>query len=127
MDMGLCDGAVFLQQELRHWFADQIGAPDNKGMKPGHILSYGFNKSNAALRRTGQKTGQAKRAPADIDKVQSIDIAAVVNFIQQPQGIKMFWYWQLQQDAVGFFLIQPADKLKNFSLGYIFGKAVNPA
>ncbi|OPZ94448.1 MAG: hypothetical protein BWY71_02395 [Planctomycetes bacterium ADurb.Bin412] len=100
------DGGVgaggFLQQDISDGFADDIAAADDH-----HFRAFCFDAgADQHLLNTVGCAGQIGRLaddhPADIDRVEAIDILIGVNGIQDAGFVDVFGQGKLDEDSVNF-------------------------
>ena len=93
-------GAVFLEEQLRHRFADDVRAPDHHRFEAFERAEHVLGKHDCTKRRTGDERILAGRELADIDDIEAVDVLCWIEGIQNLHRRNLLGQRQLHQYAM---------------------------
>jgi hypothetical protein len=118
-------GAIVLEQQVRHWLADDVGAADHQRALARHVGQDFLDQDQATQRGAGHDGVLAEGQAAGVDGVETIHIFGGIHRCEDFCGVGSSGQWQLHEDAVHLGIsVQAAHQLDYFGGGGGFGEAV---
>ena len=108
--------AVLAEQQLRHRFADDVGAAEHEGAQPLQRAQPVLQHRQAAARRARRQRLAAGRQPAGVDDVEAVDILVRVDGVEHGGLGDAVRQRQLHQDAMdgGIVVQAPHQREQRF-------------
>ena len=88
------------QQQLRERLAHHVGAADHDRLQALQGGVHALGETDAAERRAGHEARQAGREPADIHRIEAVDILVGIERREHFLRVDLRRQRQLHQDAV---------------------------
>src|SRR5699024_10942020 len=102
MRMRQRDRAVFAQQQIGQWFADDVGATDNDDMLTIEVETGRLQQHDAAQRRTWHQRVAAGPGADNVEYVKAVDVLVCGDGGQHSLVGDVRGQGQLHENAVNF-------------------------
>ena len=105
------DGAVFLDKELRHRFANDVGTADDDSIKAFEAWHDRLGEDDGTGGGAGDEAAFADRQASDVHGMEAVDILVGVDGLDDLEAVDVLGERHLDQDAVnGRIAIKFADE-----------------
>ena len=119
---------TFPDQELRHWFADDVRPADHDGVEAAEAAELLLQQMEAAERRARHEGREARRQPSCIDGVKPVDILRGIDRLDDAGCVDLRRKRKLDEDAVDPIVsIEIGDQLQKFALADRVGQIARDA
>jgi len=94
------DGAVSLQEQLRHRLTDNVRASNHDRIEARQVTAQAIDEDEAAGRRAGHEGPFSDRKSSNIDRMKPVNVFVRVDRVDHLLRIDMLWQRELDEDAV---------------------------
>ena len=119
--VGDCDGAVFVQEQNRDGFADDVAAADDYGVFAGEVDAGGFDELDAACgSASGKAVLPAEEQGSGVQGVEAVYVLCGVDVGEDFTLVQVFGQGKLHEDAVDVWVgVQGSDKVDKLLFGCV--------